>query len=124
MRTHQSQLLSLLVVVIFVVVFATFFFLLRQKKLNENEKYEVESATTMNLQTTFTAKGNLKGTAESKLFVDNYYPVEKILVSVGDEVKKNQKLAELDISELIKQYELAKAEEESCSYKSGKNPGY
>ncbi len=108
----KNKKLWIIIVVIFVVVFATFFFLLRQKKLNENEKYEVESATTMNLQTTFTAKGNLKGTAESKLFVDNYYPVEKILVSAGDEVKKNQKLAELDISELIKQYELAKAEEE------------
>ena len=102
----------LILIAIIVVAAAALFLIFGLKGLNSKNKYELGSATTMNLQTTFTAKGNLKGVCESKMLEDDYYPVEKILVSVGDVVKKGQTLAELDISELKRQYELAKAEEE------------
>ena len=102
----------LIIIAIIVVAAAALFLICGLKRLNSKDNYEIGSVTTMNLQTTFTAKGNLKGVCESKLLEDDYYPVETILVSVGDVVKKGQTLAELDISELKRQYELAKSEEE------------
>jgi len=109
MKIGKFKISKIWLIIILVVLITMGYYFIKTIFKNPLENYEIEKVSIGNVVREVSETGSVKATKEISLSFEGIGKISKINVSVGDNVKKGQALAELDSGQILAQIQSAKA---------------
>ncbi len=112
MKKHNGK--KTIVVLIILLVLAVLAFCFFRFMDNGKKEYATDTVQRSDISSSVIIKGTVRGRDVRNVYSDSPNKILNILVKIGDEVKKGQTLATLDVEKLKQQYDAACIDYESA----------